>query len=295
MKHFTLMILSFFMTSALMAQFGVQFPTTDAVWVVRKSTLNQTGTVQFNYQSACSSNTQITVGGKTYTEMNRCGAINSLGAFREEDNRVYYLAPDSTNEYIAYDFNLTVGETIDSVIYMNGYSFYEYPYYQFSGLLTVSAVSTVNYNGVDRKKIEFVDSPATWIEGIGNTTGFLLDNESNVSGYGLELICMSMATNSIFPVTAAGECVKNVGLTSPKNEKLDFSLSPNPSSGSFYIQSNVTNEKMEINITDLNGKVVSQYKNHTSIEKIVTILKAGAYIVNVTTDGKTNNTQLIIE
>lgn len=296
MKNFTLTLLSFVITTAAIAQFGVSFPTSDATWVTRKSSLNPvTNTVEYNHQAACLTNTQITVAGKVYNQVKRCDAINSLGAFREAGNIVYFLAPDSTNEYIAYDFNLNVGETISSVIFMDGYPFYEYPYFLLSGTLTVSAVSTVNYNGVNRKKIEFVDSPATWIEGIGNTTGFLLDNESNVGGYGLELLCMSISNNSIYPVAAVGACVRNVGLTKLQNDKLEFTIAPNPSNGSFFVTTNEASDKMDIRITELNGKVVAQFNDHSSSEKIAVDLKSGVYILNVTTEGRTSNTQLVID
>jgi len=226
--------------------------------------------------------------------LQRCGQINTLGAFREAGNRVYWLAPDSTNEHILYDFNLTVGQTISNVIYVDGFAFYEFPFIYLSGTLTVSAVSTVVVNGTNRKKIEFAGSTAAWIEGVGNTNGFLLNNEAIINDYELELKCMTVGGNAVYPIAGTGTCQFNVGIED-ENINSTVIISPNPSTGDFYVNMEGVTGSMDVQITDLNGKTVAHIENHDGQKSISTNLKSGAYIIRATVNGKVTTSKLIIE
>jgi hypothetical protein len=192
------------------------------------------------------------------------------------------------------DFNLTVGQTISDVICIDGFSFYEFPFVYLSETLTVSAVSTVVVNGTNRKKIEFAGSTAAWIEGVGNTNGFLLNNEASIGGYELELKCMTVGGNAVYPIAGKEPYQFNVGIED-KNINSTGTIAPNPSTENFYVNMEGVTGSMDIQITDLNGKTVAHFKNHDSAKIISVNLKSGAYIVRATVNGKVSASKLIIE
>ena len=86
---------------------------------------------------------------------------------RENENKQVFVAYHNRPEFMLYDFSLTEGDSI--LAESNG----EYDLY-----FNVTDVDTIDYNGVERRKItlQFYNYAwVTWIEGIGNIEGLLMD------------------------------------------------------------------------------------------------------------------------
>src|SRR5690606_31992007 len=117
-----------------------------------------------------------------------------LGGIREADFKVYYVAPDSINEYVLYDFDVTVGQVLNNIIYYTGIDLYSVGNPELIDL-EVMDIDTVNYDGLDRLRITVAPvgeaNGSSWIEGIGNTYGLLFESFVNLQNYGLELLCYS--------------------------------------------------------------------------------------------------------
>jgi hypothetical protein len=81
-------------------------------------------------------------------------------------------------------------------------------------------------------------------------------------------------------------------------EVLNFniSVSPNPNEGSFFIQLNQNVSNAEINLTDLNGKVVRVYQlSGDSIQISDSNLEKGVYLLNVSIQGNRLIERIIVQ
>jgi hypothetical protein len=107
------------------------------------------------------------------------------GALRDKDNKYYFLADGSNKEIVLYDFNLNVGDKVESEVFKGE---------------TVSAIDTVFdnrkrfYLGKDRySKII--------IEGIGSVNGLFEGNDA-----GTYLLCFSEKNVPIYHFSACMDC-----------------------------------------------------------------------------------------
>lgn len=96
-----------------------------------------------------------------------------LGAFRELENKVYFILSENQEsgiylditpnvEYLLYDFSAKEGDTIRNIL--------------IGGMVTDVKITKTDSitieNGTQRKRM-FLENDHTWIEGIGNTKGVL--------------------------------------------------------------------------------------------------------------------------
>jgi hypothetical protein len=73
-------------------------------------------------------------------------------------------------------------------------------------------------------------------------------------------------------------------------------VSPNPNAGSFTIEFNQLVTNAEINLTDLNGKVVRVYQlSGDSIQISDSKLEKGVYLLNVSIQGNTLIERIIVQ
>lgn len=296
MKTLYTLFLSLILTPSVFGQFGVNMPTNDGVWLVRKATLNpQTQTVQHEHQALCTAADTL-IGGTTYQQLMHCANNTYVGGFRENNNTVYFVAKDSLNEHVAYDFNLGLGDSITEVISLNGYAFYENPNPEYNySTLYVTGVETVNYNGLDRVKMTLTSISSgmetVWIEGIGNTRGFLLDNDGNVGGYGVELICLSETQQTFYPTDQSGACDWHLSLS--ENEETSISMYPNPTTGSFRIEGDGFSVNANVIVTDCKGhQLIQETLNNGTFE---TVLARGMYFVTIEENGLRATQKLLVD
>ena len=136
----------------------------------------------------------------------------SHGFIRETNDKVYYRM-DSTQEYLLYDFNVGLNDTIE-VYGMDGFG---NGYYMIPLRFRVSLIDSIFLGGVYRKQIHLnhvnsYDIPnmtEVWIEGIGSKCGILHGWSGLVGGNSYELLCHSQNNTLIYQHTAYTSCYLN--------------------------------------------------------------------------------------
>ncbi|MBQ1761227.1 MAG: hypothetical protein IIZ94_16270, partial [Prevotella sp.] len=129
------------------------------------------------------------------------------GAVREEDKRVYFrrkIEQNYQDEVLLYDFNLTVGDTVN----VNW----------FDQKLGVLEESEVQVNGNMRRMLglaEYYEDGTIgevkehWIEGVGSTYGFLNSGYEAMVGAYIQLLCYHENGNLIWDNEEFDDCVMN--------------------------------------------------------------------------------------
>lgn len=192
--------------------------------------------------------------------------------YREENGRVFMKYTEEDEEFIIYDFNLTVGEQL------------EIGNTNFSFLITVTSVDSITLNsGEKRKWLEIANTSAPdiktyWIEGIGSASATL--NPLHMFTYDCWNDFNCFHTEEIVEYQ-----VGNCQLTSSKS--IDFvenkiSCYPNPASNELIISaiSDDTTERLEI--LDFRGNNIFQIISKELSPINLSGYPAGMYFVKVT-------------
>jgi len=117
-----------------------------------------------------------------------------VGALRDISQQVLFVALDSINEYLLYDFNLTLTDSGPTVI--DGLPglipYYAGPGFSINSMAqTVNSTSTVVTNDALTRDVwgwsPISMSAFQWIEGIGSTASLLLPYNSQIDHYYYEL------------------------------------------------------------------------------------------------------------
>ena len=145
-----------------------------------------------------------------------------LGAYRNEDNQVYYCKWNGSSyddEVMLYDYDLEEGDFFNDED--------EHP-------MRVIEVSTItDHNGISRKKITFSflgleDETEYWIEGVGSSKGFV--NSCNYTptsdGAIFHLLCYHVGDNLIYTNPTYNNCDVD-DVEEPKTE-YDVNIYPIP-------------------------------------------------------------------
>jgi hypothetical protein len=287
--------------SIVSAQNYVPFPESNATWVTNYSYyLGGIGWLnQYNKYYLLENDTIID--DKEYSIMyvdNSFGVFNvKLGAIRNESKKVYfrffypiteavyedlgYTYYDST-EFILYDFNYSIGDTINNCKFNSNNSYY------------LQDIDSVLLNN-NEYRTKYIISESELIEGIGNLKGlFWSCGSTNVSNFSPSLICFSVnnSQNLINFTSISGECLLPTGIhdkTNKKNNK-SFSIFPNPATDKITISSGqfAKNENIEIynslgslvkNIPLPPSKGDREAVSETSID--ISTFPKGMYVVKV--------------
>lgn len=212
-----------------------------------------------------------------------------LCAIRESNKIVYYVPNDGSGEKILYDYNKTVGDSVEVI----GYGL-NYP----SAIkLKIDSVFITNINGVNRKTYKFnangsYHTDEYWYEGIGSSFGFLTPFNS-VSDNIFTLKCNSKNDTLFFLLDNIGNflCSPNepsnnceyahipTSVNEIKNSTY-FDFFPNPVEDEFNI---ACSEKINnIQLYSLEGKS----ENYTLTNSIINIheLSSGIYFLVIETE-----------
>lgn len=267
MKNLYLIIFSFFLSINAIAQNNT-FPTENAIWI------NQTVSYyhDFNgvvyeppsYYKFCASGVDTIINSLIYTEIDRCSNVNSnyFGAIREDSSKVFFIPKDSTSEFLLYDFNVNIGDTVE-VIYMSMSSTNNFYMQSF----IVEDTSTTIINNKTRRVIQIYGY--SWIEGIGSNSGLFIEPFPNISNYFVDLTCVSVNDTIIYEGGGAqggggnilqqgipGIC--DLTLDVPEIEAIDnITLYPNPTNGNISIQTNNENQIKQITTINSIGKTLT--------------------------------------
>lgn len=218
------------------------------------------------------------------------------GAFREDTAKhILFFPYGDTTEYVLYDFNLSIGDTLTQS-YLNS----------FGSGNWVSAIDSILVGGQYHKRYHISNdtAAASWnlnyvsfIEGVGSTFGLLglgggslwpvFERESHLSCYTHNGITeyTDSTTTSCNPII--------IGVTEQSDET-PISIFPNPTTGIINLKT-PTFEKTQIEIFDVLGKTIYQKEISTPETEInLSSLPKGVYFLKAISGNKRSTTQKII-
>ena len=215
---------------------------------------------------------------------------------RENENKQVFVASyHNQQEFLLYDFSLTEGDSI--LAESNG----EYDLY-----FNVTDVDTIDYNGVERRKItlQFYNYAwVTWIEGIGNIEGLLMDWRSYTMAMdpmpNVRLRCYEHNEECLYSDFSFDESIYDcytllyAGLENNEFES-EVSIYPNPAKERLYINTSIPIK--ELTICNLLGQEIQKYNMTEKTSSIdISGLKEGVYFVKLSTEKGVYATKIIKE
>ena len=219
----------------------------------------------------------VTIGGQEYHTIYVQSEANGNyldGAFRNEDNQVYYRRWNGSaydDEELLYDYDLEVGDFFHDED--------EHP-------MQVTEVSTItDLNGVARKKISFSflglpDVTEFWIEGVGSSRGFMnvgmYEPAHDSDGEMYHLLCYHVDDDVIYINPEYNTC----DIDDIVENKIDnISIYPNPASQSVNVLNTNGLNIINIQIIDLTGRVVLSSEKSDGVD--ISTLPEGQYFVKI--------------
>lgn len=196
-----------------------------------------------------------------------------LGAYRNEENQVYYCKWNGSSyneEVLFYDYDLEEGD------YFNEND--PHP-------MMVTEISTIiDNNGVERRKFEFEfigldEEREFWIEGVGSSKGFVNSGNYTPTSDGaiFHLLCYHVDNNVVYVNPAYDVCdVDDIDESSINNS---ISIYPNPTKDVVKVLNNSNLNISKIEIIDLLGRTVASAKSSDEIN--VSNLPEGQYFVKL--------------
>lgn len=151
----------------------------------------------------------------------------NAGLIREEDGKVYQWLDDGYGDFLLYDFNMQVGDSIRlnefdeeylhlTGIYEDGFGDEARNMYVFDG------DPYWGYEGAD-----------VWVEGVGSMNG-LLDREQGLMGMGSELLCYYEDGERLW--SWGGNCIVNTVSVAENEIQEMVDVYPNPTKGIVTIE-----------------------------------------------------------
>lgn len=211
---------------------------------------------------------------------------NYVGALRENNKKIYFVPDTSSNEYVLYNFNLNLGDTI---------------IHPYGG--AVCSNDTVIIQQVDSVLLSdgyhrqcHLSSNAIWIEGVGSL--FYLLNPCNVFCVSANdlLQCVISDLSFTYP-SIIGSCTVSVSeLISSSN---NISAYPNPANDFINVRIEGIKDfkNYTITIADILGRIVSKEKiTQNPIELNNSTLPNGIYLLKIN-DGSSTllNKKIIVQ
>lgn len=183
---------------------------------------------------------------------------------RSESRKMFIILRGATTEYLLYDFNVGVGDTLHYSAFAPDYigdNTLDYGLF-FQGYEIIQDIDSLRTpNGYLR--IFYYDTLVSasnlFIEGIGSSAG-LVEPIPHPIEVGWNLSCYSIGDSLYYPVSSPqfGNCDMDISLAGVEHENstLDAgAIFPNPTQG--YLQLNVSEEYIgyEFSISDLEGRI----------------------------------------
>ncbi len=231
----------------------------NAIWIQHSAFYN--GSYLEEYWTMYKTSGHINILGKTYVkllsaQLTRTGfsSYHQLGAFvyryafrNDTNNRAYLYVPNDSTEYLWYDFNLSVGDTLHNP--------YWYSYELFPGdTIVVTSIDSSNYYGTYNKRFIFNNHQTEFpdlIQRSGFVNGFINGNYSSYfEGWCEVTYYCPDTTMTLCPITIDG--VENLITENPI-----IKITPNPTNGQINIDISSSEFKpQKIIIRDLTGRTL---------------------------------------
>jgi hypothetical protein len=213
------------------------------------------------------------------------------GYLKEIEKRIFFN--NGISERLVYDFNLEVGDTLESEVNPNL-------------LLIVNEIDTITLlNGETRRRLSFYLPSAPffieeWIEGIGSINGllptyFLYDGAVMIDG-GETLLCFNENDTLKYLNELFNTCYISNVFIEDNNKQSDLTLYPNPFSHSLTIETSEIFENVQITIFDMFGRRVFQISLDDLTHQFtldLPFLPSGNYILKMSTQNELLLKQII--
>ncbi|MEE1323046.1 MAG: T9SS type A sorting domain-containing protein [Bacteroidales bacterium] len=258
---------------------------------------------QYRYERLALTEEDTIIDGKSYKklysfterEFDIETATFVCGIRENENKQVFVASYHNQQEFLLYDFSLTEGDSI--LAESNG----EYDLY-----FNVTDVDTIDYNGVERRKItlQFYNYAwVTWIEGIGNIEGLLMDWRSYTMAMdpmpNVRLRCYEHNEECLYSDFSFDESIYDcytplyTGLEENETQN-NILLYPNPAKERLYINTSIPIKQMTI--CNLLGQEIQKYNMTEKTSSIdISGLKEGVYFVKLYTEKVVHTTKIIKE
>lgn len=259
------------------AQFNFPFPTRNSVWTQYSDHWSTTGWPEYlgrNYTSYYMMESDSAIDGRVYAQIyDHTGTY--IAAVRDTAGKVMVVPDGMQNEFLLYDF--TIPEGVDTTLEV--------------WLLQHQEVYAVSMHGLGptgddgRIVIESNDGYYRWIEGVGCTAGLFMEPWINVSGYWLELQCMSVGDMKYYPITTSGTC--EITTTVLGRSPLEMLVYPNPATDQLTVELGSAGLSLPFTINTMDGRVVQQGSTQGSVSRISTAaLAEGLYAITINDAGQ---------
>jgi hypothetical protein len=255
--------------------------------VVTSYLWGNSGFIKEKYQFYLSTDTLLA--GKTYhkiinrTPNDKSHPTNYGGGIREENGKVYfkYTAEATVNEYLMYDFSLTVGDTIRST-YPTGY---------LSKKPVVMRIDTIVLQNGEKRK-NFHTQLFSYMEGIGSPGGFFSVFNENLCTcdpeYSNVLVCFKKGVTNLYTNNtwcSDGTCC-DVLMANPKVAEDIFKISINQTRNKISVYSVASMQHYKFELLDIKASILIQY-NLSLNENTINIsnLEKGLYLYRISANG----------
>lgn len=258
---------------------------------------------QYRYERLALTEEDTIIDGKSYKklysfterEFDIETATFVCGIRENENKQVFVASYHNQQEFLLYDFSLTEGDSI--LAESNG----EYDLY-----FNVTDVDTIDYNGVERRKItlQFYNYAwVTWIEGIGNIEGLLMDWRSYIMAMdpmpNVRLRCYEHNEECLYSDFSFNESIYDcytplyTGLEENETQN-NILLYPNPAKERLYINTSIPIKQMTI--CNFLGQEIQKNNNLETTSSInISGLNEGVYFVKIYTEKVVHTTKIIKE
>jgi hypothetical protein len=204
------------------------------------------------------------------------------GAIRQDtsNRKVFFIPPASVTEQLLYDFTMHAGDTVRGYIESN-----------LNPKDIVESVDSVLVGSNYRKRWKINSGYSIYfIEGIGSTYGMVEYSPGTVvDAPDISISCFSQNGVPLYPDTVTGcDVITSVDLIGIDNDRVN--IYPNPSSGSFTVETGDPLYPRELWLMDLSGKIILKRPLTGKSTAIITGLQPGSYILKIS--GGTNRTEI---
>lgn len=279
------MVIPFYLSLSISGQDYIPFPIKNANWNIYLETTCDNNSPPDTFLLRYTIDGDTTFNEKIYNKLyvEQGDIVNpkmeAVGGIREEDKRVYYfgqcfLGSETEQEYLLYDFNVQIGDTI--MHSSDG---------QWKSI--VLNIDSIQITDHFRKRFRvdngwFYHNPDYIVEGIGSVINGLLGHISDIPICGThywEHVCYQENGQVLYQNPTYVDCYAGVNLSSIESfKRFNISFFPNPFHE--YIQVNIPNEEKDLSLKIYNaqGQLIVEKKIIETHSQILIPGPLGIYI-----------------
>lgn len=283
MTKINLIIIFCFVSFYALVQEYVSLPTQNASWQI-----NAVAMMDNLPLNPFALNGDTLIGVKMYKKivqsndstMNFLNNSTYYSAVREEAKKWFFIPQGDTQEYLLYDFNLNLNDTIHI----------SNPYIGSEIDFTISEIDSIDLLGVYHKRFKIVGLEQAfgwseyWIEGVGSTNGLFYSGTQTID-FGYYLVCFHLNEDLIYINSNDNSCyVKYLGLTNNTYKIKRVEVFPNPATDQLTFQyENDVNQELTFKVYSLVGELFFTNKILEGKSKKIDVsnLDSGAYFYEI--------------